>query len=212
MSGFSQIDICNGALAHCGEASITSINQETKSARILKRQYDLTRKRLLSRYRWNFAKKRAILAADPSAPLSGFSFKYRTPSDLINLIGVLDGSGGDQRNYTGADIVYKSEGNFILSNANPLSIVYIADVEDTSQFDASFSACLEYFLATKIYYDLTKGTDRYNALVQEREKSLKEARLAHAFENTPEIITASDWVDSRDGYGYGYMRIGPVVS
>jgi hypothetical protein len=47
MSGFSKIEIANGALSHCGEASISSLTQEGKAARILNRQYDLVRKRVI---------------------------------------------------------------------------------------------------------------------------------------------------------------------
>jgi hypothetical protein len=196
MSGFSKIEIANGALSHCGEASISSLTQEGKAARILNRQYDLVRKRVISKYRWNFSKKRETLAADPTAPNSGFLYRHRHPSDLISLIGIAD-EAEDQRNYTASSVVFKNEGGFILSDTTPLSIIYTADIEDTSQFDASFVAVLEYYLATKIYYDLTKGTERYSALVQEREKAVKEARFAHAMENTPEVIVASDWLDSR---------------
>ena len=204
MAGFSKVEICNGALSHCGEASITSLTQEGKAARILNRQYDLVRKRVISKYRWNFTKKRELLAADPAAPASGFLFRHRHPSDMISLIGIAD-EAEDQSNYTSSSTIYKNEGGFILSDTTPLPIVYTADIEDTSQFDPSFVAVLEYYLATKIYYDLTKGVERYSALVQEREKAVKEARFAHAIENTPEIIMASDWMDSRF-YDGGYNR------
>lgn len=204
MAGFSKVEICNGALSHCGEASITSLTQEGKAARILNRQYDLVRKRVISKYRWNFTKKRETLAADPTAPNSGFLYRHRHPSDMISLIGIAD-EAEDQSNYTSSSTIYKNEGGFILSDTTPLPIVYTADIEDTSQFDPSFVAVLEYYLATKIYYDLTKGTERYSALVQEREKAVKEARFAHAIENTPEIIMASDWLDSRF-YDGGHNR------
>lgn len=204
MSGFSKVEICNGALSHCGEASITSLTQEGKAARILNRQYDLVRKRVISKYRWNFTKTRVSLAADPTAPDSGFLYRHRHPSDLISLIGIADDA-EDQRNYTSSSVVFKNEAGFILSDTTPLSIIYTADITDTSQFDAAFVAVLEYYLATKIYYDLTKGAERYTTLVQEREKAVKEARFAHAMENTPEIIMASDWMDSRF-YDGGYNR------
>lgn len=206
---FSKIEICNGALALCGETSITSLSQEGKPARVLARNYDIVRKKTLTRYRWNFAKKRVELAADPSAPPFGFTYKYQVPNDLIQLIGLYDRQ-EPQRNYTSADEPYKREGPYILSDVTPLKIFYIADITDTSQYDPSFATVFEYALAIKIYYDLTKGTDRYESLKRDMAQAVREARFANAIENTPEVITASDWIDSRFQDNYPY-RIGPVL-
>jgi len=209
---FSQVEIANGALTHCGEPSVTSLNQEGKAARLLKRNYDLVLKRVLTKYRWNFAKRRAELAADPTAPEFGFTHKHQVPSDFLQLIGLYDGQ-ESQRNYSSSDTVYKVEGQYILCDMTPLKIFYIANITDPSQYDPAFVAVLEYYLATKIFYDLTKGTDRYTALVRERELAVREAKFSNAIQNTPEVVVASDWIDSRfeHGGGMGYYRIGPVA-
>jgi hypothetical protein len=207
---FSKIDIANGALALCGETSITSLSQDGKSARIVNRSYDLVRKRVLMKYRWNFAKARTTIAADPTAPDSGFLHRHRIPNDFLFLIGLYDDE-EDQRNYTSSTIVYKLEGQFILCDSTPLKIVYGQDVTDTSQYDPMFATVLTHYLATHIFYDLTKGVDRYQALVGEREQAVKEAKFAHAIQNTPEILTSSTWVDSRYNDMTWFPRIGPVV-
>jgi len=207
---FSQVEIANGALTHCGEPSITSLDQDGKAARLLKRNYALVLKRVLTKYRWNFATKRAELAADPTAPEFGFAYRHRVPSDFLQLIGLYDGT-GSQRNYTDTDTIFKLEGNYVLCDTTPVKIFYTANITDTSQYDPAFVAVLEYYLATKIFYDLTKGADRYSALVQEREKAVKEAKFSNAIQNTPEIIQASDWIDSRFSNG-SYYRIGPVYT
>lgn len=208
---YSKLDICNSALTHCGETTITSPDQPGKPAAVLNRNYDFVRKRVLAQYRWNFAKGRATLAADPTAPDSGFLYRYRQPSDFLFLIGLYDDE-EDQRNYTSSSIVYKSEGGFILTDEPaPLKIVYCRDVTDTSQFDPQFANVFAYFLATHIYYSLTKGVDRYNSLVGEREKAVKEAKFNHSIQNTSEILQSSTWVDSRYNDMTWFPRIGPVV-
>jgi hypothetical protein len=207
--GFSLVEIANGALTHCGEPSITSLDQDGKAARILKRNMDLVRKRVLTKYRWNFAKKRAELAADPTAPAFGFTYKHQVPSDFLQLIGLYDAQ-EPLRNYSSSDANYKLEGQFILSESTPVKIFYVADITDASQYDPSFAAVFEYYLATKIFYDLTKGTERYTALVREREQAVKEAKFSAAIQNTPEVIMSSDWIDSRFADVYAY-RIGPVI-
>lgn len=58
----TKIELCNVALAHLGEARITTIADETASARACALHYEPTRKEVLRSHRWNFAISRAVLA------------------------------------------------------------------------------------------------------------------------------------------------------
>jgi hypothetical protein len=206
----SQIQICNVALTHCGEPSITSLNEDGKAARVLKRVYDVVLDQALTDYRWYFAIERAELAADPTAPLFGFTNRFTVPSDLLQLIGIGDDQNESKRNYTASETIFKREGNYILADDAPLKIVYVKRVTDPGMYSPEFVKYLSYLLATTIFYDLTKGADRYTALVQGREQAAKQAKFKGAIQNTPEVIVASDWIDSRFSDNYPY-RIGPVV-
>ena len=206
----SQIQICNIALVHCGEATITSLNEDGKAARVLKRVYDVVLDQALTDYRWYFAIERAELAADPTAPLFGFTYRFTVPSDMVQLIGIGDDQNESKRNYTASETIFKREGNYILADSAPLKIVYVKRVTDPGMYSPEFVKYLSYLLATTIFYDLTKGADRYTALVQGREQAAKQAKFKGAIQNTPEVIVASDWIDSRFSDNYPY-RIGPIV-
>lgn len=205
----SQIQICNAALIHCGEATITSINESGKGARILKRVYDNVLDQALTDYRWNFAIERRELAADPTAPAFGFTYRFTVPEDMLQLVGVYD-SQESNRNYTASEAVYKREGAYIMADDSPLKIIYVKRVTDPGQYSPEFVKYFSYLLATTIFYDLTKGAERYNALVQGREQAAKQAKFKGAIQNTPEVIVASQWIDSRFSDNYPY-RIGPVI-
>lgn len=204
----SQIQICNLALVHCGEATITSLNEDGKAARVLKRVYDMVLDQALTDYRWYFAVARAELAADPTAPEFGFAHRFQVPSDLVQLIGLFD-SQEASRNYTSAKAAFKREGQYILADDAPLKIYYVKRVTDPGQYPPEFVKYLGYLLATTIFYDMTKGADRYTALVQGREQAAKQAKFKGAIQNTPEVISASEWIDSRFQSNYPF-RIGPV--
>lgn len=206
----SQIQICNVALVHCGEASITSLNEDGKAARVLKRVYDVVLDQALTDYRWYFAVERAELAADPTAPAFGFSNRFQVPSDLLQLIGIGGDTNESKRNYTASETIFKREGQYIMADDAPLKIVYVKRVTDPSLYSPEFVKYLSYLLATTIFYDLTKGADRYTALVQGREQAAKQAKFKGAIQNTPEVIVASEWIDSRFSDNYP-LRIGPVV-
>lgn len=212
MTAFSQIELANAALRACGQNSITSISQDDKGAREISRAWNLVRTSTLTMYRWNFAKARAALAADPDAPTFGFARRFAKPSDMLTLIGIGD-SRETQRNYTSSDIIYKTEGNYILTDeAAPLNVFYVRDVTDPAEFDPDFALVFSLSLAKDIYYSLAKGVDRYKQILNDLAMAVRAAKFSHAIENTPEVIQMSDWVDSRfsDGGPYG-LRIGPVI-
>ena len=64
----SQVAICNRAMEMLGQAPIVSISDSSAQAKALNRVYNDSRRALLEDHPWNFAKKRASLAASATAP------------------------------------------------------------------------------------------------------------------------------------------------
>lgn len=193
---FSKTEVCNGALALLGEATITSIDQDNKAARLLKRVYDSVRKQTLLAHRWNHATKRAELAASATDPAFGFLYQFPLPSDFNSLIGVWN-DGLDNRNYTSESDPYKVEGNYLLFDSSPAYVFYTADITDEGQWTPGFVEVFQHNLAIRIFYSLTKGADRYRSLQQERAVAIRQAKFSNAIENSPEVFVASTWIDSR---------------
>lgn len=205
----SQVEIVNNALVEIGEATITSIDQGTRAARAAKRVWHNIRREMLRRYRWNFAKKRATLAPDATAPAFGYTYAFTVPSDFLAMIGIYDGN-EDLRNYTATGQPYNMEGRTILYNEATLYLTYIADITDTSQFDSLFESALVYKLALRLAYDLSTGTGRADSLQGFFTEAIKAAKFSNAIENAPEVFIASQWIDSRFTDGAGPFRAGPI--
>lgn len=206
----SQVEIVNNALVEIGEATITSIDQSTRAARAAKRVWENIRREMLTRYRWNFAKKRAVLAPDVATPVMGYTNQFTVPDDFLALIGVYDSS-EDQRQLTTTRQAYASEGNKILWDGTALYIFYIANITDTGSFDPLFESALIYKLALRLAYDLSTGTGRLKDLEGFFTEAIKAAKFSNAIQNTPEVIQASDWVDSRFYGTTGPWRAGPIL-
>ena len=64
----SVVDLCNSALDKAGHGAITSLEDNTKAARLCLRNWPLVRDRVLRMHPWNFAVKRTNLAAHETAP------------------------------------------------------------------------------------------------------------------------------------------------
>lgn len=193
-------DICNLALTALGEDVITSLTDNSHRARLCRLHYGAAREKLLRAYRWNFAIADAILAPEADAPASGrFAYKFMKPRDCLAVIAPIDQN--DTRwnkiAYTGGNAPYKVEGNFVLSDSNPLYITYIKDVTAPADMDSLFVAALAFALAKSVCMALTNDNGKFQIVSQQFMEEIRQARVLCAIENSPEMIIASDWVDAR---------------
>lgn len=205
----SDVSIINSALIKIGEATITSTGQSNKAARIAKVQYPIKRDELLRMYRWNFAMARAILAPESTAPEFGFSYKFLVPTDCVEVVGLFDDN-EPQQNYTSSRTPFKVEGKYILADDDTLYVFYRKSVTDPTQFDAQFVEVLAWSLALDLAYDLTLDETTVARCDKGLEKAIKAAKVSNAIEGTPEMIQASEWLDSRFDTDPSNLRLGPV--
>lgn len=206
----TDVGIVNSALVSIGEDTISSLTQNNRAARAANRIYEQQRDRLLMRYRWTFAMKRATLAKDATAPEFGFSARFLVPNDYLALVGVYD-SAEDQRQYTARRESHKVEGQYILADAETLSIFYIRKVTNAAEFDPSFAEALAFQLAIKLAPTLTNAaaTEGLKELFSE---ALRQARFSNAIQSSPEVIQASEWLEARQQWAVtGPFRAGPIL-
>jgi hypothetical protein len=191
----SDVQIANRALAKLGDKTIVSLTENSNQARALNECYVLVRQGELRRHPWHFAKKRAQLAADVTAPLFDFDYKFTLPSDCLRVLMPQETSTSVQYDNR---IDWKIEGRFILSNqAGPLSITYLADVTDPNEFDAAFIDVFASRLAVETAHRLTGSSDKRKMAQEEYRAALLEARRANAFEQFSVERPTDDWEIAR---------------
>jgi len=188
MAAQSVTAICNRALQLAGSAQrITNITDATREGRLVAPAYDACRRAELRANPWNFAVKRAQLAADASTPLFGPSYRFPLPSDCLRVL-VPKNPSPD----------WNVEGRAVVStDASPLEIRYIRDEEDPTIFDAMFCELLAYRIAVAINIDLSDSTAKQAGLERAYKAALLEARKVDALESVPEQAADSSWITSR---------------
>lgn len=180
--------ICNRALQLVGSAQqILNLTDNTREARACSRAYDPCRRAELRSHPWNFAVKRAQLAANTSGPPFGPVYQFPLPTDCLRVL---------VRKYASCD--WNVEGRTIVSSTStPLNIRYIGDIEDTTQFDAAFCEVLAYRIALAIVEDLTQSNAKKAGLQQDYRNALVDARKVDALESVPERSAESEWTTAR---------------
>ncbi len=199
----SQVDIANVCLAILGKPTIASLGDNSNTARVINSVYDLVRRSLLEGPgTWRFSIARASLPALTTAPVSGpYTVQYATPSDCIRILQVGDTWPGlDLSDYrlgpTDAD--YSLEGrNLLCDYGSPLSLVYVADVTDTTLFNPWFVIYLGAQLAWDCCERLTGSDTKQQEAKDRKDDARTNAAACNAFLNPPQQQADDSWIAAR---------------
>lgn len=185
----SELSIANAALVMLGERRITSFDEETKPARILKERFDAIRDTLLRESEWNFAVARTTLPADTEAPSWGFAYAYSIPEDCDRVIEVYD-----------PDLHgWKLEGRKIVTDiAAPIKLRYVRSIEDATEMDSTFREALSARLALELCDAITGSAEKVAIAARMLEKAMHTARGVDGQETTPVVEEwQSEFIDAR---------------
>lgn len=185
----SIVEICNRALQKLGAERITSLTQDSENARAINVCFEAVRDAELRSHPWNFAIKRAQLAADSTNPAFGFDHQFTLPADCLRLLPP------DQ--YTNYD-TWQIEGRKILANEDgPLEIRYIYRVTDPQQYDALFVEVLANRLAIELCEQLTQSNSKAQIVRDDYVRAVREAKRLNAFENRSAMPMTDTWITGR---------------
>lgn len=190
----SIVDACNNALQRLGAARILSLSDNSREARSCNVAYDSNRRSELRKYMWNFAKTRAVLAPDSTAPAWGYNYAFSLPTDCLRVIVPSD-----------YDLDWSIESGKILTNstASPyggatstgasLSILYIRDETNPAAWDPIFFDLMTIAMAIDMCDDLTQSNTKRQVLQQDYQQTKAEARKTNAFEVLPAQPADDPW-------------------
>ena len=196
----SEVSIVNRALQLLGADTISALTDDTNRARTMSLAYQPVRDAELERRKWRFAIKRTTLPALTDAPAFGFAYQYQLPTDYLRLIPGGDLiSGADLSDYrTGSSALYVVEGNAILTDLPaPLSIRYIARIEDVALFSPSFCESLSARLADDCCERITQSDSKRQLAMQAYTRAIREAVRANALEVASESQADAEWIMAR---------------
>ena len=81
----STVDIANFALNNLGASNITSLDENSKAARVVNQRYESVRDAVFRAHPWNCLINRASLAQETTTPAFGYTFQYALPTDPFCL-------------------------------------------------------------------------------------------------------------------------------
>lgn len=151
----SEVDICNIALAHLGDdATVASLDPPEGSAQAehCARFYPQARDALLDMHEWNFATRRATLAA-VAVDTYNFSVAYARPSSALRVISILSSTESSGAKSQEFEIL----GDEILTDLENATALYTVVVTDTTKFSPLFSTVLSWHLASMLAGSILKG-------------------------------------------------------
>ena len=198
----STVDIANFALNNLGASNITSLDENSKAARVVNQRYESVRDAVFRAHPWNCLINRASLAQETTTPAFGYTYQYALPTDPFCLR-VLEFSNGtlsypqdNITNNTGGP-VFVIEGRKLLTDEGTAQIKYIGRVTDTQLYDASLTEALAARLAAEICYAITGSTSMVQKQTSLYEAKVNEARFNDATEGATQRLEASDFIESR---------------
>lgn len=182
----SDVSIVNRALAFLGANKITSLSDETLEAQAANNMYEGSLKSILSECCWGFAKKRVVLNMLTVKPAFGGGNYFQPPSDLVRIF----------EKTANAEF----EGEYLLSCADRLGIVYTFLQKDTNRYTPQFIDAFACRLAFDMSFDLTNSSSKQETLLKlYKGEFLPVARSMNARDNRFSQAEDSYWINSVHG-------------
>jgi len=186
----TSIDIANRALILLGGRGITSFTENSNEARIAKSLYLSTRDYVLRAYPWASLKKRKKLIEISDTPVNGFKHQYQLPEESIRVIEV---HGADRL----SSDAWEVNGDRVLTNAKPVSIVYLANNTPESKYSTQLVQALVYRLASEMSYPVTGNNTAQGNFSALFGQVLDEARTTDSLEQSHKKIGPNNFVTVR---------------
>lgn len=174
----SLTETANLALAMVGDERVVSLDTDmSKEAALCREFMPQVRDEALALHPWNFAKRRASLAANPTAPAFEWTAQYQVPADCVRVLSIQASDPHEP---------WEREGDQILCNLDaPLQIQYIKRHEETGAWAPLFVRLVAAMLAERLCIPLSASKEQAARIANELDTARRLARQVDAAEGTP---------------------------
>lgn len=188
----SVVEIGSNALRLIGADPITDLSDDSERARLISALWPNVRDAVLRAHGWKFARRRASLALEATAPIWEYANSFTLPVDPWCLR-VLKTDLDDM------NIPWVKEGRSIVTDATVVRILYVARIEDPGAYDSSFESAVTARLAADLAYPITSSTDIAEKMFELYSLKLVEARFFDSTEGSPTGTISDDFITARRG-------------
>lgn len=188
----SNVEIANRALQKLGAKRIVSLTEDSRNGRAVNAAFEVLKQAELRKHPWNFAIKRASIAASATSPLFTKSNSFPLPSDFLRLL-----APDEEDNFNYRD--WQIEGGGIVTDDDaPLEIRYIYNVTDPNEMDVLFREALAMKIAQELAEEITQSNQKKAEAQQAYKEAIAEARRVNAFERVSQSEPQDEWITVRD--------------
>jgi hypothetical protein len=182
-----------------GAATITSLTENSKEARLCNRRFETVRDTVLRAHNWNIAITRKQLAKDSDSPAFGFTNQFTLPTDpyCLRVISLHTSNVDNEISPYDVQAMFKVEGRKILTDEGTCRIIYVGRITDTEQYDSLLSSTIAHRLASETAYAITGSTSVAQQIFGLYQQRLTEARSMDAIEGKPDRIITEDFTNIR---------------
>jgi hypothetical protein len=172
-----------------GADEIMSIDEASTQARKAKQIWSDTIESVQRSHPWKCCLSRASLAMMSSTPAFGYAYQYQLPTNPYCLR-VLE--------MDSPELQFTVEGRLLLTDEETANILYIAKIEDVTQWDALLRRAVACLLASDLAYPIAQSARLADIRYTLFKEALRDARTINAQEGSPpEPDTSSSWISAR---------------
>ena len=198
----ARIDIVNAALVQLGEKPITSLEDDSNSALVMKTIYFIARNAILEDANWTFATKDFTPALNADPPAFGWPYAYAIPSDIMRVFAVYRGYIGPYYGNYGQMPEFPQSahvivGNNIYSQDNPIYCKGIRTMDDEGGYSPLFEDGFAQKLAYMAAPALTQSNSKRDFALGLYMGIIARAKTRDGMQNTTQRITNNALRNSR---------------
>ena len=186
----SVVKICNRALTQLGANLITSLDDSSTEANVMKAAFDEVRDAVLREAKPACATFRATLVKSATGPAFGWNNSYQLPTDPYCLAVLKMNETDDHRDW-------EVEGRQLVTDYSSAKIKYIGRVTDTGQIDPLTVTAIALRLAAETCYAITQNASKEDRMWKKADEALTNAQIADGHEKGSEVVIATRFQKAR---------------
>lgn len=185
----STVELCNLALSNIGKGRISSLDEASAEARECKLHFSVAVETLLQKHPWRWAMASVALAEVTNTRENRWKHAYQRPVAALKILRVTDEFREDilypvQPDVKGGSFDYEVVGQVIYTSISPAYLDFICRNKggDPTVYPPLFAEAVEWALAARLAYPLTKDTRVRSDAYQLAQQAFTQAAASDANE------------------------------
>jgi len=178
----SKLNICNLALAHLGQAPVSSLTQDDERARRLNLFYEPVKNEVLRAHNWGFAGAETTLARLEQTPGADGFFAYQYPAQALFIRSVFDVQAPQKTLPFHVFFNETTQSRILKTSGAQACARYTRRITDETLLDPAFVKVFSLALACDLAVALTADAQLAGQLLTKYQFALAEARRSNLSE------------------------------